>query len=470
MNDAVPVVAAPPARDHAPPDRGQEPAPSDAFAAALGAAQPAEAPPPAADPTARTAPAEGTKAEGDSSGPDTRKTADAGAPAVAAAALVISVPAVAVAPEAGPAAPASAVAAQAAAGPVAAAQPKAAPQAPAATPPTGSGEPETASPAPTPQAAAPAAEAPSPAAAAVPAPVPSAEAPPSASVAAPVERPAGGEKPAPAAGTGLPEPVAEASAAAAEDAPGQSVSAVRATHRPAASRAGRSQDAPVRSGRGASPAAATHAAPRAERTHDVPAAHGAGTSADAPSARPNDVPAAAHVPTDTEMPAVSRADQAPAIQRAVPDQARQDAGPRVRVHDVPDITRATLRVAVRGNGTATARISLHPADLGGVRITMRVHDGAVAATLTAETEAAAQALVQTASDLRRSLEGQGLQITSLDVHVAGDGPASSGDRRQASDLAQAMSTTDGTASEDAVDITTELLHLVPLGTQVDVLA
>ena len=76
MNDSVPVVAKPPARDHAPPDRGQEPAPSDAFAAALGAAQPAEAPPPA-EPAARTAHAEGTKAEGDSSGPHTRKTARA---------------------------------------------------------------------------------------------------------------------------------------------------------------------------------------------------------------------------------------------------------------------------------------------------------------------------------------------------------------------------------------------------------
>jgi flagellar hook-length control protein FliK len=131
---------------------------------------------------------------------------------------------------------------------------------------------------------------------------------------------------------------------------------------------------------------------------------------------------------------------------------------------------ATLRVAVRQNGGATARISLHPADLGGVRITMRVHDGTVAATLAAETPAAAQALAQTASDLRRSLESQGLQIASLDVHVAGDGPASNGERRQASDLAQAMGTTDrATSEEDVVDITTEL-HLVPLGTQVDVLA
>jgi len=100
---------------------------------------------------------------------------------------------------------------------------------------------------------------------------------------------------------------------------------------------------------------------------------------------------------------------------------------------------------------------------------MRVHDGAVSATLAAETPAAAQALTQTVSDLRRSLESQGLQIASLDVHVAGDGPASNGERRQASDLARAMSTTDRAASDDAVDITTEL-YLVPLGTQVDVLA
>ena len=100
---------------------------------------------------------------------------------------------------------------------------------------------------------------------------------------------------------------------------------------------------------------------------------------------------------------------------------------------------------------------------------MRVHDGTVAATLAAETPAAAQALAQTASDLRRSLEGQGLQIASLDVHVAGDGPASSGDRRHAPDLGHAMENTDGAASDDVVDITTEL-HLVPLGTQVDVLA
>jgi len=197
---------------------------------------------------------------------------------------------------------------------------------------------------------------------------------------------------------------------------------------------------------------------------DAPAQQAAAPAA-APATEQAAAPAVAQTPASARAAEPARLDERP-----VPDQPQQDVRPRVRLRDVPDMAHATLRVAVRQNGAATARISLHPADLGGVRITMRVHDGTVAATLAAETPAAAQALTQTASDLRRSLESQGLQIASLDVHVAGDGPASNGERRQPSDLAQAMGTTDrATSEEDVVDITTEL-HLVPLGTQVDVLA
>jgi flagellar hook-length control protein FliK len=199
-------------------------------------------------------------------------------------------------------------------------------------------------------------------------------------------------------------------------------------------------------------------------------AHHEPASAQAPDVRSPDAPAPARAAVEVQAPPAGRtAEPARIAERPAPDQPQPDVRPRVRLRDVPDVARATLRVAVKAGGAATARISLHPADLGGVRITMRVHDGTVAATLAAESPAAAQALAQTASDLRRSLEGQGLQIASLDVHVAGDGPASSGDRRRAPDLEQAMQNTDGTASDDVVDITTEL-HLVPLGTQVDVLA
>ncbi len=434
MNDALPVAAAPQARDHAPPERGQEPAPSDAFAAALGAAQPAEAPPPAADPTARTAPAEGTKAEGDSSGPDTRKTADADASAVVTVPMVLPQAAAPAAAAPVPAETASAAvsAVPAGAAPVAAASAAAAAQ----TSGTAAATTQVTTPAVAPVKAAPADAAPQPAAA----------------------TPAG---PQAAARTD-----AEAKAATATAA--QTALPATGSQRPAKDRAERAGHAPDRKGE-----AVPGRAPAAPATdaHDVPDA-GHGPAQDRPAGdRPGEAPAQAHAaaPPDAQAPVPPRADGAARIADRPADVPQQAAAPRVRVGDVPDVARATLHVAVRQNGSAMARISLHPADLGGVRITMRVHDGAVSATLAAETPAAAQALTQTVSDLRRSLESQGLQIASLDVHVAGDGPASNGERRQSSDLARAMSTTDRAASDDAVDITTEL-HLVPLGTQVDVLA
>ncbi len=461
MND-VPVVAAPPARDHAPPERGQEPAPSDAFAAALGAAQPAEAPPPAADPTARTAPAEGTKAEGDSSGPDTKKPADATAQVLALITLPVP-PAQAAAPEAPSQAAATAApalaAVSAAAGvrvapaeasavpataPVAAAPP---PKAPGSGAPAVAREPapvaaEAASPGPkAPPAAQPTAQ-PSTQPATTTAAQPEGAPAQTAEAAAPAEAAAAAEAPAAQA----PKRAAPARTARADHAGGRSDGPDRPQHTPAAGRPAHVQDAPP-AGRTAPPA----------QTADAPVA--------APAPEHAAAPAVAQTPASARAAEPARLDERP-----VPDQPQQDVRPRVRLRDVPDMAHATLRVAVRQNGGATARISLHPADLGGVRITMRVHDGTVAATLAAETPAAAQELTQTASDLRRSLESQGLQITSLDVHVAGDGPASNGERRQASDLAQAMGTTDlATSEEDVVDITTEL-HLVPLGTQVDVLA
>ena len=244
---------------------------------------------------------------------------------------------------------------------------------------------------------------------------------------------------------------------------------VRSPQREASGRTARPERSRGRGERPAQPAPATVAV-RPGRVHGTPAAHRGPAPATPADARPSDAAAPAHTPAEAQVqPSGRTTEPARIAERPVPDQPQQDARTRVRLRDVPDAARATLRVATRTNGAATARINLHPADLGGVRITMRVHDGTVAATLAAETPAAAQALAQTASDLRRSLEGQGLHVASLDVHVAGDGPASSGGRQKASDLEHAMNDNDRAASDDVVDITTEL-HLVPLGTQVDVLA
>jgi flagellar hook-length control protein FliK len=450
MNDSVPVVAKPAARDHAPPDRSPEPAPSDAFAAALGAAQPAEAPPPAADPTARTAHAEGTKAEGDSSGPHIRKGPHARAHARATA----------------PVPPASAPAAaitQAPSAPVSGAH-VAADQPVPATPPAAALPADSATPAPGVPASV-LGQAPAPEAATAVQP-PAAVGAPAVQATSPAVQGAAQAEAQPAKGT---EPAAEAvletnaAAAVASDRP------VRSPQREAADRTTRPERSRGRGERASQPAPATVAG-RHARLHNTPAAHRGPAPATPANARPSDAAAPAHAPAEAQVqPSGRTTEPARIAERPVADQPQQDARTRVRLRDVPDAARATLRVALKTNGAATARINLHPADLGGVRITMRVHDGTVAATLAAETPAAAQALAQTASDLRRSLEGQGLHVASLDVHVAGDGPASSGDRQKASDRAHAMNDNDRAASDDAVDITNEL-HLVPLGTQVDVLA
>ena len=67
MNDSVNAVAAMAAPAPASPKRGDDP-PTDAFETALGSAAATESPPGTTATKARTADAEGTKAEGDSSG------------------------------------------------------------------------------------------------------------------------------------------------------------------------------------------------------------------------------------------------------------------------------------------------------------------------------------------------------------------------------------------------------------------
>jgi hypothetical protein len=86
-----------------------------------------------------------------------------------------------------------------------------------------------------------------------------------------------------------------------------------------------------------------------------------------------------------------------------------------------DTAAATMRMAVR-SGHAVAEITLHPAELGRVRVTIESHDdGGVTATVTAESREAAQALSQPGRDLRSALEAQGLTVHGLAVQVAPDG-------------------------------------------------
>jgi flagellar hook-length control protein FliK len=98
----------------------------------------------------------------------------------------------------------------------------------------------------------------------------------------------------------------------------------------------------------------------------------------------------------------------------------------VQLHELPGALGATIRLATR-NGETEARLTLDPGDLGQVQIRLRYGAGGLTAELTAETAQAMQALRETAGELRRALESQGITIAGLDVSTAGSGRSSQGD-------------------------------------------
>jgi flagellar hook-length control protein FliK len=89
------------------------------------------------------------------------------------------------------------------------------------------------------------------------------------------------------------------------------------------------------------------------------------------------------------------------------------------VNELWETTKTAIRVAVR-NGQSEARITLRPAELGEVRITLRYENGGVSAALTADSAQAFEALAQAATELRRGLEQQGVSVLGLEVRMSGD--------------------------------------------------
>ena len=106
-------------------------------------------------------------------------------------------------------------------------------------------------------------------------------------------------------------------------------------------------------------------------------------------------------------------------QAVAPERAAATEAP-VRAHSslahLAETARTVVRMAVR-DGATQAHITLHPAELGEVSIRLRYHAGGISADVLAESHAAAQALQGAASELRRSLEAQGLVVHGLDVRA-----------------------------------------------------
>ena len=87
--------------------------------------------------------------------------------------------------------------------------------------------------------------------------------------------------------------------------------------------------------------------------------------------------------------------------------------------DVVDTVQLTVATAAR-QGFSAARISLSPAELGGVRIELTETSDGLTARVIADHPAAAQVLAQSAGELRSTLSSLGITLAHLDIGTSAD--------------------------------------------------
>jgi flagellar hook-length control protein FliK len=209
--------------------------------------------------------------------------------------------------------------------------------------------------------------------------------------------------------------------------------------------------------------AVPHPAPATVHQTAVEPAAPAAPQADAPQA---DATAGLHQSSQTVDPApVTPAAAAP------PPPTLAGEIPLVvgsRLAHLATVARAVVQTSAR-TGITSARIDLRPPELGHVEIRLRYGADGVTATVTASSQAAADALGSSAGDLRRALEAQGLTVLALDVGHAGAGDR----RRPEGDGRPQPGTGASTALDEGVDgeeTTITTTRIPAAGSSVDVLA
>jgi flagellar hook-length control protein FliK len=119
-----------------------------------------------------------------------------------------------------------------------------------------------------------------------------------------------------------------------------------------------------------------------------------------------------------ELFSVESAAQARNSQSSGPSLPQGVVHTSVSLQDAVDAVRATFTAANQA-GVSSARISLSPASLGGIKISLsQTPDGLIARVATDHPEAA-QTLQQSAGDLKRSLEASGMSLLRLDIGSSG---------------------------------------------------
>jgi flagellar hook-length control protein FliK len=132
---------------------------------------------------------------------------------------------------------------------------------------------------------------------------------------------------------------------------------------------------------------------------------------------------------------------------------------------------ATLRMAGE-NGFTRARVTLRPAELGGVEVFLREGGSGLTATVVADNPHAAHLLEGSAAELQRRLAAQGLELTSLRISVGGDSASGMRNGGEGAEAGAAAGGTRGDSGAAEPAASTEKTQTIDLGggVLVDVLA
>ncbi len=207
---------------------------------------------------------------------------------------------------------------------------------------------------------------------------------------------------------------------------------------------------------------------------------GTGSEAAATPARPA-TPATGERPATPAVPSQNAQQQQPAAAAAVNAPQHASAVSRgesplasgVPLSRAAETVEHVLRLAAT-RGSMQARVSLKPAELGSLEVVIRQTAAGLTARVVADDAGAAQVLQQAGSELRRSLEQQGITLLNLDIGQSGDdrslGRSSDGAREGRYEGGGNAHTRSGgtVAAEDATS--TETTVRLPNGALIDVLA
>jgi flagellar hook-length control protein FliK len=175
--------------------------------------------------------------------------------------------------------------------------------------------------------------------------------------------------------------------------------------------------------------------------------------------------------TTTTQPTTMPATPASAPAQAPANSPTSFASPAGPAPSPATALEATIRMAGE-NGYTRARVTLHPAELGGVEVLLRGGGSGLTATVVAENPHAAHLLAQSANELQRRLADQGLELASIQISVGGEAANGAPNGREGASAAPGRAATGNADDTTDAPAAPEQIKTIDLGggVLVDVLA